>query len=73
MNSNETHLTVAISDLIITEGLSLNISQKPRFKKVINLAKTVSKCYQPHNRKLISKDLLGVIHNQNTESKMSLI
>ena len=32
----------------------------------------VSKCYQPPNRKLISKYLLGVIHDQNMEMKLSL-
>ena len=73
MTSNETRLTVAIADLIISEGLSFNLSQKPRFKKVLELARTVSKCYQPPNRKLISKDLLDVIHDQNMERNLSLI
>ena len=73
MTSNETRLTVAIADLIIYEGLSLNLSQKPRFKKVLELARTVSKCYQPPKRKLISKDLLDVIHDQNMKRNLSLI
>ena len=73
MTYNETRLTVAISDLIISEGLSLNISQKPRFKKVLDLAITVSKYYQPSNRNLISKDLLGVKHDQNMEINLILI
>ena len=73
MTSNETRLTVAIADLIISEGLSFNLSQKPRFKKVLELARTVSKCYQPPNRKLISKDLLDVVHDQNMERNLSLI
>ena len=73
MTSNETQLTVAIADLIISEGLSFNLSQKPRFKKVLELARTVSKCYQPPNRNLIPKDLLDVIHDQNMESNLSLI
>ena len=73
MTSNETHLTVAIADLIISEGLSFNLSQNPRFKKVPELARTISKCYQPPNRKLISKDLLDVIHDQNMEINLSLI
>ena len=34
MTSNETSLTVEIDDLIISEGPSFNIYQKPRFKKV---------------------------------------
>ena len=52
MTSIETRLTVAIADLIISEGLSFNLAQKPRFKKVLELAKYASKCYQPPNRKL---------------------
>ena len=73
MTSNETRLIVAITDLIISEGLSFNIFQKHRFNKVIDLARTVSKCYQPPNRKLISMDLLDVIHDQNMERNLSLI
>ena len=73
MTYNETCVTVAISDLIISEGLSFNIYQKPRFKKVLELARTVSKCYQPPNRKLISKDIFDAIHDQNMERNLSLI
>ena len=73
MNSNETRLTVEISDLIISEGLSFNVYQKPRFKKVLDLARTVSRCYQPPNRMLISKDLLDAIHDQNMERNLILI
>ena len=61
MASNETCLTVAISDIIISECLPFNLSQKPRFKRVLDLARTVSKCYQPPNRNLIYKDLLDLI------------
>ena len=39
MTSNETLLIVAISGLVISEGLSFNIPQKTRFKKVIGLEK----------------------------------
>ena len=53
MTSNETRLTVAIADLIISEGLSFNLAQKSRFKKMFDLARNVSKYYQPPNRKLI--------------------
>ena len=70
---NETRLAVAIYDIIISEGLYFNISKKPRFKKVLDLARTVSKSYQPPNRNLISKDLLDVIHDQNMERNLSLI
>ena len=52
MTSNETLLTVAISDLIISEGLSFNLSQKPRFKKVLELARTVSNFINPPTESL---------------------
>ena len=65
MTSNETRLAVAIADLIISEGLSFNISQKPRFKKVLDLERTVLNSYQPPNINLVSKDILDVIHYQN--------
>ena len=73
MTSNKTCLTVAITDIIISKGLSFNLDQKPRFKKVLDLARKVSKCYLPPNRKLIPKDLLDVIHKHNTESNLILI
>ena len=71
MPSNETHLTVAIADIINSEGLYFNLSQKPRSKKVLDLARTMSKCYQLPNKNLVSKDLLDVIHDQNMESNLS--
>ena len=65
ITSNETRLTVAIAVIIISEGLSFNISQKPSFERVLGLSVTVSKRYQPPNRNIISKDLLDVIFYQN--------
>ena len=73
MTSNDKRLTVAISDLINSEGISFNLSQKHRFKKVLDFSRNVSKCYQPPNRKYIFKDLLDVINDQNTERNLSLI
>ena len=73
MTYNETRLTVAIADLVIYEGLSFNLSQKPRFNKVLDLARNVTKFYQPPNINLVSKDILDVIHDQNMERNLSLI
>ena len=73
MTSNETRITIAIADLIIYKGLSLNLSQKPMFNKALELARTVSKCYQPANKNFISKYLLDVIHDQNMEKNLILI
>ena len=52
ITSNETRLTVAIVGIIISEGLSFGLSQKPRFKKVLDLARSVSKHYQPPTESL---------------------
>ena len=57
ITSNKTLLTLSISDLIISKGLSFNLAQKPRFKKVLDLERNVSKGYQHPNRNIISKDL----------------
>ena len=73
MISNEIRLTVVIANLIIYEGLSFNLSQKPWSKKALDLAINVSKFYRPPNIKLISKDLLDVIHDKNIESNLSLV
>ena len=66
----ETGLTVTIADFIISEGLSFNISWKPRSNEVIELARNVSKCYHHPNIKIIPKDLLNVIHDQNMERNL---
>ena len=73
MTSYETRLTVAIVDPTISEVISFNLSHKPRLKKVLYLTITASKSYKPPNRKLIYKDILDIIQDQNTERKLSLI
>ena len=40
---------------------------------MLYLAINVSKCYEPPNSKLISKDLLDEIHDQNMERNLNLI
>ena len=73
MTSNDTQLTVAISGLIIPEGISFNLAQNPWFKKVLDLERNFPKGCQPPNRNIISKDILGVIRDQSMERKLSLI
>ena len=73
VTSNETCLTVAIYDLIISEGLYFNLAQKTRPKKVLDLAINVPKSYQPPKRNLISKDLWDIIHDHNMARNFSLI
>ena len=71
--SNEIRLTVEISDLIISKGFYFNLSQKIRFKKVLDLVIKFSKGYQPPNRNIASKDILDIINDHNMERNLSLI
>ena len=71
--SNHTCLAVAIADIIIQEGLDFNISQKYRFKKVLDLARNVSKGYTSPNRKLMPTDLLDGIHDQKMKKNLTIM
>ena len=73
ITSNDTRLTIAIADLILSEGLPYNLSQKPRFNKVLELSGNVLKTYIPPNIKLVNKKLLDVIHEQNIKSNLAMI
>ena len=73
MNSNESRLIVAIYNLNIYEGISFNLAKKPRFKKVLDLARNVSKVCQTPNKNLIPKYLLDVTNYHNMECNLSLI
>ena len=73
MISSETCIIVAIADLIIAEGLYFNIGQKPRFKKVLYLARKLSIGYQPPNRNIISKNIMDLIHDKNMERNFIFI
>ena len=73
ITSNDTRLTIAIADLIISEDLTFNLDQKSIFKKVMELSRNVLKTYILPNRKLISKELLDVIHEQNKKRNLAMI
>ena len=72
ITSNKTRLTIAIADIIISEVLSFNLSQKPRFKNIMELARNASKTYIPQKRNLIYKELLDVIDEQNMKRNLSM-
>ena len=67
------HLRVRISYLVVCEDLSLNMYQKPKFKKVLDSAGTFSTSYNPPNRKIISKFLLDVINGHNIQRNSMII
>ena len=73
INTNETRLTFAIAYFIISEGLSFNLAQNPIYKKIMELARNVSKTCITPNRNRISKELLDFIHKQNTKINLAMI
>ena len=73
ITSNDTRLTIAIADLIISEGLPFNPSQKTIFNNSLELSRNVLKTYIPPNRKIISKELLDVIYEQNMKRNLAII
>ena len=46
---------------------------KTQVQKVLDLERDLSKGYNPPNRKLISRDILDVIHEQNMKRNLSMI
>ena len=57
----------------LDNSITFNLAQKPRFKKVLELSRNVLKTYIPPNRNLISKELLGVIHEENMKRNLTMI
>ena len=47
---------IDITDIIISEGLSFNIAQKPKFKKVLGLSRNVSNTYSSQKKYHIQKN-----------------
>ena len=56
------NFTVAIADIIISEGLSLNLDNKSRSNKVLDPAIKNRKDYILPDRNIISKELFYVMH-----------
>ena len=69
----EKELDVAISDMIYSKGLPFNLTESHHFKRVLQLAKSVSSRYKLPTRKRISTDLLSATYNNRiNEYKQSL-
>ena len=65
ITSNDTCLIIVIADIIISEVLPFNLSQKPIFNKVPELSRNAFKTYITPNRNIISKEPLDIIYEQN--------
>ena len=70
---NKNSINIAIDYLIISEGLYFNLYQKTQFKKVLELTRNFSKTYILPNRKLISKEILGVINEKYMKRDSAII
>ena len=73
ITSNKNPLTIAIADLIISEDLPLNLTQKPRFKKRLEFSRKAPKTYITPNRKVISNEQHDFIHEQNMKTHLAMI
>ena len=73
ITSNDTSLTIAIADINISEGFSFYLAHKPRFKKVMELARDFYNTYIPPNINIISKVLLDVINEQKMKINLAMI
>ena len=49
------------------------MTKKPWIKNILDLARNISKCFNILNRKIISKDTLDVINDQNIQRKLNMI
>lgn len=66
----ETKLTMAIADMIHSCGLSFSLGSEPKFRLVLQIAKTVSSGYIPPQRKDIGGKLLDL--NYDTYMKRNM-
>ena len=49
------------------------MTKKPWIKNILDLARNISKCFNILNRKIISKDTLDAINDQNIQRKLNMI
>ena len=73
ITSKDTRLTIAITDIIISDVLYFNISQKPRFNKVLDSERNIYNTYITSNINIVSKKLLDVIHEYNMKINLGMI
>ena len=72
-HSNNSRLTMAIADLIHSDGLAFSICESARFKKVLKLAATVEKDFVPPHRKDVAGRLLKLNYETRMKSNKQLL
>ena len=71
--SSETELTMQIADLIYSEGLPFNLTEKARFQNVIRLAKAVPASYKLPHQNALSGELLDLSFHQYKANAMTKV
>jgi len=71
--SNDSKLTMAVADLIQSLGLPFSLASSPKFHKMLDLAKTCTKKFQPPHRRQIAGELLDLNYDAYMEKNMNLI
>jgi len=71
--SAESQLTIAIADLIHSRGLPFSLSEDPKFKKMLALARNVPLNYNPPGRKRVAGDLLDLNYESYIDKNMKLL
>jgi len=69
----ESHLTMAIADLIHSRGLPFSLASDAKFRNVLMLARNVSLKYQPPGRNQVSTNLLDMNYDAYMEKNMCLL
>ena len=69
----EAKLTMAIADMIHSCGLSFSLASEPKFRLVLQIAKSVSSGYTPPARKAISGKLLDLNYENYMTQNMEKI
>jgi len=71
--SAESQLTMAIADMIHSRALPFTLTEDPKFRKMLVLAKNVTTSYKPPNRNAVAKELLDLNYNAYIAKNMDLL
>ena len=67
----DSKLTMAIADFIHSYGLNFSLAQKPKFRKILALARAVGSDYKPPSRNQVAGELLDLNYESYINSNIS--
>ncbi len=71
--SAESQMTMAIADLIHSRALPFTLTEDPKFRKMLMLAKNVPASYKPPSRKAVAQELLDLNYDAYIRKNMDLL